>query len=87
MYPDDKATTHTTSTKPSNTANPAKAKLSGRGNAASPSNPLRQSKAKPIFDDLEEWLRTQLPKISGKSPLAKANRYALRRQAVKAWVF
>ena len=28
---------------------------------------------------LEEWLRDQLPKISGKSPLAKAIRYALGR--------
>ena len=40
---------------------------------------LRQSRAKPIFDDLEEWLHAQLPKISGKSPLAKAIRYALNR--------
>ena len=38
---------------------------------------MRNSKAKPIFDDLEQWLHTQLPKISGKSPLAKAIRYAL----------
>ena len=36
---------------------------------------LRQANAKPIFDDLEEWLQAQLPKISGKSPLAKAIRY------------
>ena len=40
---------------------------------------LRQAEAKPIFDDLEEWLHAQLPKISGKSPLAKAIRYALGR--------
>ena len=40
---------------------------------------LRQANAKPIFDDLEEWLQAQLPKISGKSPLAKAIRYALNR--------
>lgn len=40
---------------------------------------LRQAKAKPIFDDLEEWLQAQLPKISDKSPLAKAIRYALNR--------
>ncbi|MCK5886207.1 MAG: IS66 family transposase, partial [Alcanivorax sp.] len=40
---------------------------------------LRQSDAKPIFDDLEGWLHAQLPKISGKSPLAKAIRYALGR--------
>ena len=37
---------------------------------------LRQAKAKPAFDDLEAWLHTQLPKISGKSPLAQAIRYA-----------
>jgi hypothetical protein len=40
---------------------------------------LRQARAKPIFDDLEAWLHTQLPKISGKSELAKAIRYALTR--------
>lgn len=40
---------------------------------------LRQKKAKPIFDDLETWLHAQLPKISGKSPLARAIRYALSR--------
>jgi transposase len=40
---------------------------------------LRQEKAKPIFDDLEAWLTLQLPKISGKSTLAAAIRYALGR--------
>ncbi len=40
---------------------------------------LRQAKAKPVFDDLEQWLHDQLPRISGKSPLAKAIRYALGR--------
>ncbi len=40
---------------------------------------LPQARAKPIFDDLEAWLHTQLPKISGKSELAKAIRYALTR--------
>jgi transposase len=40
---------------------------------------LRQTRAKPIFDDLELWLGAQLPKISGKSELAKAIRYALTR--------
>ncbi len=40
---------------------------------------IRQSQAKPIFDDLENWLHAQLPKISGKSPLAGAIRYALSR--------
>ena len=40
---------------------------------------LRQELAKPIFDDLEIWLKEQLGKISGKTPLAKAIRYALAR--------
>jgi transposase len=40
---------------------------------------LRQARAKPIFDDLEVWLHAQLPKLSGKSELAKAIRYALTR--------
>ena len=40
---------------------------------------LRQSRSKPVFDDLEAWLHAQLPKISGKSPLAQAIRYALGR--------
>lgn len=37
--------------------------------------------AKQIFDDLETWLHAQLPSISGKSPLARAIRYALTRMA------
>jgi len=36
---------------------------------------LRQTKAKPVFDDLEDWLQPQLPKISGKTPLAQAIYY------------
>ena len=40
---------------------------------------LRQERAKPILDDLEVWLPAQLPRISGKSELAKAIRYALTR--------
>ena len=40
---------------------------------------LRQEHAKPIFDELEIWLHAQLPKISGKSPLAGAIRYGLTR--------
>ena len=42
---------------------------------------LRQDKAKHVFDDLEQWLHDQLPKISGKSPLAGAIRYALGRMS------
>lgn len=40
---------------------------------------LHQARSMPIFDDLEAWLHAQLPKISGKSPLAQAIRYALGR--------
>ena len=40
---------------------------------------LRQRDAKPVFDDLETWLAAQLNRISGKSELAKAIRYALGR--------
>jgi transposase len=40
---------------------------------------LRQSRSKPILDDLEAWLAAQLPRIPGKSELAKAIRYALTR--------
>ncbi len=40
---------------------------------------LRQEHAKPAFDDLEQWLQTQLTRISGKSDLAKAIRYTLSR--------
>ena len=40
---------------------------------------IRQKKAKPLFDELETWLGAQLPKISGKSELAMAIRYAITR--------
>jgi len=40
---------------------------------------LRQAHARSIVDDLESWLHAQLPRISGKSELAKAIRYALAR--------
>ena len=42
---------------------------------------LRQAKATPVFDDLEAWLAQQLARVSGKSPLAAAIRYALTRMA------
>ena len=42
---------------------------------------IRQAEARPAFDDLEAWLNTQLPNISGKSPLASAIRYGLSRMA------
>jgi transposase len=50
-----------------------------RGQAPDARVRLRQARAKAIFDDLEVWLQAQLPKISGKSELAKAIRYALTR--------
>jgi len=40
---------------------------------------MRQSQAKPVFEDLETWLNAQLTRISGKSPLAEAIRYGLTR--------
>ena len=40
---------------------------------------LRQERSRPILDDLEIWLQAQLSRISGKSELAKAIRYALTR--------
>ena len=47
----------------------------------------RQSRSKPIFDDLETWLQAQLPRISGKSPLAGAIRYALTRmKKMRPWL-
>ncbi len=38
---------------------------------------IRQEKAEPVFDDLEAWLQFQFTKISSKTPLASAIRYAL----------
>ena len=40
---------------------------------------MRQSQSKPVFDDLEIWLNAQLSRISGKSSLAEAIRYGLKR--------
>jgi transposase len=51
----------------------------GRGRPPDERVRLRQARAKPILDDLETWLHTQLPRISGKSEPAKAIRYALSR--------
>lgn len=50
-----------------------------RGKALEDRVALRKARAKPIFDGLESWLHAQLPKVSGKSPLAQAIRYALGR--------
>ena len=40
---------------------------------------IRQEKAKPVFDELEAWLQARLPRLSGKTKLAGAIRYALNR--------
>jgi len=50
-----------------------------RGQSPEDRAALRQADAKPIFDDVEVWLRKQLPKLPRKSPLADAIRYALDR--------
>jgi transposase len=51
----------------------------GRGRSPDERVRLRQAHARPIVDDLESWLQAQLSRISGKSELAKAIRYALAR--------
>jgi hypothetical protein len=51
----------------------------GRGQSPEDRASIRQEKAKPLLDELDQWLGVQLPKISGKSELAKAIRYALTR--------
>lgn len=51
----------------------------GRGQLPADRASIRQEKAKPLLDELDRWLVEQLPKISGKSELAKAIRYALTR--------
>jgi len=48
-----------------------------RGKSPEDRAAIRQEKAKPVFEELEAWLSAQLPKISGKSELAQAIRYAL----------
>lgn len=39
----------------------------------------RQARSRPIFENFEAWLHLQLTRISGKTPLAAAIRYALTR--------
>ena len=52
-----------------------------RGRPPDQRQAARQERAKPLFDELEDWLQDQLPKISGKSSLAGAIRYALTRMS------
>ena len=53
--------------------------VSARGEPPEKRVAIRQKKAKPLFDEFEIWLGAQLPKISGKSDLAIAIRYAITR--------
>lgn len=50
-----------------------------KGKPADARAALRTEHAKPIFDELETWLAARLHKISGKTKLAEAIRYALGR--------
>ncbi|MCL4169184.1 UNVERIFIED_CONTAM: hypothetical protein GTU68_061301 [Idotea baltica] len=56
-----------------------KIEKAARGKSPDERVALRQKDAKPVFDDLENWLAAQLHRISGKSDLAVAIRYALGR--------
>ena len=48
---------------------------------------IRQRRSKPVFDDLETWLQAQLTRISAKSPLGGAIRYALTRmKKLRPWL-
>ncbi len=48
-----------------------------RGHAPEARMAARKERSKPIIDAFEPWLRAQLETVSGKSPTAKAIRYAL----------
>jgi hypothetical protein len=49
-----------------------------RGHPAEDRRVVRQERSKPLVDGLHGWLMTQLERVSGKSALAEAIRYALR---------
>src|SRR3954447_24233708 len=49
-----------------------------RGRAAEERCAVRQERSKPVVDALHAWLTAQLGRVSGKSGLAEAIRYALR---------
>jgi transposase len=48
-----------------------------RGSAPDIRAAARQERSKPIIEAFEPWLRANLERVSGKSPIAKAIRYAL----------
>ena len=49
-----------------------------RGRAPEARHRVRQAETKPLIDDLKAWLELQLARVSAKSALAEAIRYALR---------
>ena len=49
-----------------------------RGRSAEERRTVRQERSRPIVDALHSWLTAQLARVSGKSGLAEAIRYALR---------
>ena len=49
-----------------------------RGRPAEERRPVRQERGKPIVEALHAWLTIQLERVSGRSTLAEAIRYALR---------
>jgi hypothetical protein len=49
-----------------------------RGRPAEERRATRQERSKPLVDALHAWLTAQLERVSGKSTLAEAIRYALR---------
>ena len=49
-----------------------------RGRSAEERRTLRQERSKPIVEALHAWLTVQLGRVSGRSTLAEAIRYALR---------
>src|SRR5215212_8258530 len=49
-----------------------------RGRPAEERRAIRQERSKPIVDALHAWLTAQLGRVSGRSTLAEAIRYALR---------
>ena len=48
---------------------------------------VRQARSRPVFEELDAWLQTQLTRISGKTPLAAAIRYGLTRmKKLEPWL-
>lgn len=50
-----------------------------RGRSAEERRAVRQTRARPIIDELKPWLERQLARVSGRSTIAEAMRYGLSR--------